>query len=38
MNTVKLSSHRASLQLVFMHAAFITVLCMSMVLSLPTLR
>jgi len=38
MDTVKLSTHRASLQLVFMHAAFITFLCMSMVMSLPTLR
>ncbi len=38
MNTVKLSTQRASLPLVLMHAAFITILCMSMVMSLPTLR
>lgn len=38
MNNVKLTAHRASLQLVLMHAAFITFLCMSMVMSLPTLR
>lgn len=38
MKDVKLSTYRASLPLVLMHAAFITFLCMSMVMSLPTLR
>ncbi len=38
MKFVKLSSQNASLPLMLMHAAFITFLCMSMVMSLPTLR
>jgi hypothetical protein len=38
MKFVKLSSQRASLPLVLMHVAFITILSLSMVMSLPTLR
>lgn len=39
MKYVKYTTHRAaSLPLVLMHVAFITTLCLSMVLSLPVLR
>lgn len=38
MDLVKRTSRRASLPLVLMHVAFITILSLSMVMSIPTLR